>query len=224
MEPPVSFDANVVRDKQAEILKAIQPFHDRDVLLRTVRGQYGPTMECPVTARSRWYLQLRAPRAISVSSCSSTIGAGRMFPFMSAPGSVCQSALPKSWCNSNELRFVLFRKTAVDKLEPNRLVLHLQPDEGISLSFGAKIPGPVVRLGEVDMAFNYADYFNVTPQTGYERLMYECMLGGRNAVPAIRYGGSGLEYRRSRPECLGGAGAPGVPELCGRDLGTGRGR
>ena len=73
--------------------------------------------------------------------------------------------------------FVLFRKTAVEKLEPNRLVLHLQPDEGISLTFGAKIPGPVVRLGGVDMAFNYADYFNVAPQTGYERLMYDCMLG-----------------------------------------------
>jgi glucose-6-phosphate 1-dehydrogenase len=73
--------------------------------------------------------------------------------------------------------FVLFRKTAVDKLEPNRLVLHLQPDEGISLRFGAKIPGPVVRLGGVDMAFNYTDYFNATPQTGYERLLYDCMLG-----------------------------------------------
>ena len=73
--------------------------------------------------------------------------------------------------------FVLFRKTAVDHLEPNRLVLHLQPEEGISLSFGAKVPGPVVRLGAVDMAFNYADHFRATPQTGYERLLYDCMLG-----------------------------------------------
>ena len=73
--------------------------------------------------------------------------------------------------------FVLFRKTAVDKLEPNRLVLHLQPEEGISLSFGAKIPGPVVQLGAVDMAFNYADHFHAAPQTGYERLLYDCMLG-----------------------------------------------
>ena len=73
--------------------------------------------------------------------------------------------------------FVLFRKTAVDRLEPNRLVLHLQPDEGISLSFGAKFPGPVVRLGGVEMSFNYADYFHATPQTGYERLLYDCMLG-----------------------------------------------
>jgi glucose-6-phosphate 1-dehydrogenase len=72
---------------------------------------------------------------------------------------------------------VLFRKTAVDRLEPNRLVLHLQPEEGIALTFGAKIPGPVVRLGAVDMAFNYADYFSAPPQTGYERLLYDCMLG-----------------------------------------------
>jgi glucose-6-phosphate 1-dehydrogenase len=73
--------------------------------------------------------------------------------------------------------FVLFRRTAVDRLEPNRLVLHLQPDEGISLSFGAKIPGPVVQIGGVNMNFNYTDYFNATPQTGYERLLYDCMLG-----------------------------------------------
>jgi glucose-6-phosphate 1-dehydrogenase len=72
---------------------------------------------------------------------------------------------------------VLFRKTAVDRLEPNRLVLHLQPDEGISLSFGAKIPGPVVQIGGVNMNFNYTDYFNATPQTGYERLLYDCMQG-----------------------------------------------
>jgi glucose-6-phosphate 1-dehydrogenase len=72
---------------------------------------------------------------------------------------------------------LLFRMTNVEKLEPNRLTLHLQPDEGISLSFGAKIPGPLVRLGDVHMDFNYKDYFNATPQTGYERLLYDCMLG-----------------------------------------------
>src|ERR1700684_112586 len=59
--------------------------------------------------------------------------------------------------------FLLFRQTEVDQLTPNRLVLHLQPDEGISLNFGAKIPGPVVRLGSVDMNFNYKDYFKHSP-------------------------------------------------------------
>jgi glucose-6-phosphate 1-dehydrogenase len=73
--------------------------------------------------------------------------------------------------------FVLFRKTSVEHLKPNLLVLHIQPDEGISLNFGAKIPGPLVRLGTVDMEFKYEDYFGRTPSTGHERLLYDCMLG-----------------------------------------------
>ena len=73
--------------------------------------------------------------------------------------------------------FVLFREDRGRTPAAQRLVLHLQPDEGISLSFGAKIPGPVVQIGGVDMDFNYTDYFNATPQTGYERLLYDCMIG-----------------------------------------------
>lgn len=56
-------------------------------------------------------------------------------------------------------------------------MLRLQPEEGISLSFGAKVPGAVMRLGHVDMEFCYEDYFGSKPQTGYERLLYDCMLG-----------------------------------------------
>src|SRR5919106_6578652 len=70
--------------------------------------------------------------------------------------------------------FMPFRKTAVERLTPNRLVLHLQPQEGISLRFGAKVPGPLVRLGPVNMDFRYAGYFSTTPSTGYERLLYDC--------------------------------------------------
>ena len=177
MEPPVSFDANVVRDKQAEILKAIQPFHDRDVLLRTVRGQYGASHGKP---------GYRQEPLVSPGSRTETFIGIKLFidnwrwadvPFYVRTGKRMPKRVTEIVVQFKRAPFVLFRKTAVDKLEPNRLVLHLQPDEGISLSFGAKIPGPVVRLGEVDMAFNYADYFNVAPQTGYERLMYDCMLG-----------------------------------------------
>jgi glucose-6-phosphate 1-dehydrogenase len=73
--------------------------------------------------------------------------------------------------------FILFRKTAVDRLTPNQLILHIQPDEGISLRFDAKVPGPLVRLGAVNMDFRYTDYFGSTPSTGYERLLYDCMIG-----------------------------------------------
>jgi glucose-6-phosphate 1-dehydrogenase len=177
MEPPVSFDANVVRDKQAEILKAIQPFHDRDVLLRAVRGQYGPNLKSP---------GYRQEAMVSPNSRTETYIALKLFidnwrwadvPFYVRTGKRMAKRVTEIVVQFKRAPFVLFRKTAVEKLEPNRLVLHLQPDEGISLSFGAKIPGPVVRLGDVDMAFNYADYFNATPQTGYERLLYDCMLG-----------------------------------------------
>lgn len=72
---------------------------------------------------------------------------------------------------------LLFRDTPVDRLRTNRLVIHIAPDEGISLRFGAKIPGPVMRQGAVEMDFNYVEYFGRTPNTGYERLLYDCMIG-----------------------------------------------
>ena len=73
--------------------------------------------------------------------------------------------------------FVLFRDTPVEQLTPNLLVLHIQPDEGISLRFGAKVPGIQVDIGAVNMDFQYADYFGNEPSTGYERLLYDCMIG-----------------------------------------------
>ena len=71
--------------------------------------------------------------------------------------------------------FQLFRETPVEALSSNLLVIQIQPDEGISLQFEAKIPGPEVRLGKVKMSFQYADYFGTTPSTGYETLLYDCM-------------------------------------------------
>jgi len=73
--------------------------------------------------------------------------------------------------------FVLFRNTKISDLQTNRLVIHIQPDEGISLRFGAKVPGPVMQLGLVNMEFDYARDFGRSHSTGYERLMYDCMMG-----------------------------------------------
>src|SRR2546422_3318847 len=69
---------------------------------------------------------------------------------------------------------VLFRNTPVTCTNPNLLVLRIQPDEGISLRFEAKVPGPVLNLGAVNMDFRYADYFGNPPSTGYERLLRDC--------------------------------------------------
>ncbi len=73
--------------------------------------------------------------------------------------------------------FVLFRDTPIEKLITNRIVIHIQPDEGITLHFGAKVPGPIVNMGAVEMDFNYVDHFGNTVSTGYERLLYDCMTG-----------------------------------------------
>jgi glucose-6-phosphate 1-dehydrogenase len=72
---------------------------------------------------------------------------------------------------------MLFRSTPVERLQPNYLVLQIQPNEGITLSFEAKVPGPLVDLGKVEMDFKYEEHFGSTPSTGYERLLYDCMLG-----------------------------------------------
>jgi glucose-6-phosphate 1-dehydrogenase len=72
---------------------------------------------------------------------------------------------------------MLFRNTPVHHLAPNQLIIRIQPDEGISLNFGAKIPGPTVQVGTVDMDFQYAKYFGNAPNTGYETLLHDCMAG-----------------------------------------------
>jgi glucose-6-phosphate 1-dehydrogenase len=181
METPVSFDADVVRDEQAKILKALSPMTDEEVLTRTVRGQYGEGV-----VKGQKLNAYRNEPMVAPDSRTETFVAMKLFidnwrwadvPFYLRTGKALPKRATEITIQFKRAPFMLFRKTAVEKLEPNRLVLHLQPDEGISLSFGAKIPGPVVQIGGVNMNFNYTDYFNATPQTGYERLFYDCMLG-----------------------------------------------
>ncbi len=72
---------------------------------------------------------------------------------------------------------MLFQHTSVDRLTTNRLYIHIQPKEGISLRFGAKVPGPVLTVGAVEMDFDYVDYFGKVASTGYETLLYDAMIG-----------------------------------------------
>ena len=181
MEPPVSFDADIVRDEQTKILRAISPMAPEDLLLRTVRGQYGESVGGEPRLPA-----YRSEPMVSPTSHAETFVAMKLFienwrwaevPFYLRTGKRLPKRATEIAIQFKRAPLLLFRDTSVEKLAPNRLVLHLQPDEGISLSFGAKIPGPTVRLGGVDMNFRYKDYFNASPQTGYERLLYDCMLG-----------------------------------------------
>ena len=181
MEPPISFEADAVRDEQAKILRAIQPLSPEDVLNRTVRGQYGEGVI--EGARVPAY---RSEPNVPPNSATETFVALKLLidnwrwadvPFHVRTGKRLPKRVSEVAIGFRRAPFVLFRKTPVERLTPNELVIRIQPDEGISLRFGAKIPGPLVRLGAVKMNFHYNDYFGSTPSTGYERLLYDCMVG-----------------------------------------------
>jgi glucose-6-phosphate 1-dehydrogenase len=181
MEPPISFRADAVRDEQAKILHAIQPLSSEEVLLKTVRGQYGEGI-----AGGQHLPAYRAEEDVPSDSRTETFVAMKLqidnwrwadVPFYIRTGKALPLRNTHIVIQFRRAPFVLFRDTPVENLAPNQLVLHIQPEEGISLRFAAKTPGSVMRLGTVDMNFEYADYFGVTPSTGYERLLHDCMIG-----------------------------------------------
>jgi glucose-6-phosphate 1-dehydrogenase len=181
MEPPISFQADAVRDEQAKILHAIQPLSSEDVLTRSVRGQYG---EGEIDGHH--VPAYRSEPGVPPDSRTETFVAMKLqvdnwrwagVPFYLRTGKRLASRSTAIVIQFRRAPFVLFRDTEVDKLMPNQLVLHIQPEEGIALRFAAKTPGPIMRLGTVDMDFEYADYFGKEESTGYERLLHDCMLG-----------------------------------------------
>jgi len=181
MEPPISFQADAVRDEQAKILHAIQPMSAEEVLRRTVRGQYGEGI-----VEGQRVPAYREEEGVPPDSRTETFVAIKLLidnwrwadvPFYLRTGKRLAARSTQVMIQFRRAPFVLFRDTPVENLMPNQLVLHIQPEEGISLRFAAKVPGPVMRLGPVDMNFAYADYFGQQPNTGYERLLHDCMIG-----------------------------------------------
>ena len=73
----------------------------------------------------------------------------------------------------------MVKRATAEQIQPNQLTLQIQPEEGIRLRFHAKVPGPVVEMAPVDMAFRYSDLAQGLPNTGYETLLYDCMIGDR---------------------------------------------
>ena len=181
MEPPISFDADAVRDEQTKILHAIQRPSAEEAANRAVRGQYdaGEIDGQPVPA-------YRSEPNVAPDSNTETFIALKLLidnwrwadvPFYLRTGKRLAARDTEIAIQFKRAPFMLFRNTPVERLASNRLVLHLQPDEGITLRIGAKIPGPTVSIGAVDMDFDYGDYFGDTPSTGYERLLHDCMMG-----------------------------------------------
>ncbi len=181
MEPPISFEADAVRDKQSEILHAIQLPTPEEVLQNMVRGQYGEG-----TIDNEKVPGYRSEPQVSPASNTETFVALKLkidnwrwgdVPFYLRTGKRLCRRVTEIAIRFRRTPFMLFRKTPIKDPRTNQLVIHIQPDEGISLRFGAKIPGSVMKLGLVNMDFDYARDFGTSHSTGYERLLYDCMIG-----------------------------------------------
>ena len=171
MEPPISFQAEDVRNEKVKVLHAVQALPLDDIRRHVVRAQYE---------------EYRQERNVPPDSRTETFVAMRLLldswrwadvPFYLRTGKQLPRRLTEIAVQFKRAPFMLFRHTPVECLNPNVLTLRIQPDEGISLSFDAKRPGPLERLETVTMNFSYAEYFQTAPSTGYETLLYDAMSG-----------------------------------------------
>jgi glucose-6-phosphate 1-dehydrogenase len=181
MEPPVSFQPDSVRDEQAKLMRAIPAFSPEDVLMRAVRGQYSAG-----EAGSKQLRDYRSEPQVDPESNTETFVALKLaidnwrwtgVPFYVRVGKALSRRVTEIAIQFRRPPIMLFRDTPIEHLSPNVLALRIQPDEGIALTFGAKIPGAALRLGSVDMDFSYSDQFGMAPATGYERLLFDAMQG-----------------------------------------------
>ncbi|HET7875031.1 MAG TPA: glucose-6-phosphate dehydrogenase [Methylomirabilota bacterium] len=181
MEPPSSFEADAVRDEKVKVLRSIRPMKPEEVVERAVRGQYGPGQVDgqPVPG-------YRSEPKVSPTSATETYAALKLFvenwrwagvPFYLRSGKRLARRHTEIMIQFRRPPLLLFEEAQVAEIEPNRLVLHIQPDEGIELQIKAKRPGPAVRLETVGLDFSYKDFGETTAATGYERLLYDSMVG-----------------------------------------------
>jgi len=177
MEPPTGFDAAAVRDKKAEVLAAMPAVRPA----RAVRGQYaaGTVLGKKVTAYRQEPDVAPGSKVETYVAMALEIDNWRWagVPFYIRTGKRLSARNTEIAICFKQAPYASFKDTPVDALRPNWLVLRIAPNEGISLQFEVKRPGPVVDLAAVKMDFRYNDWFPKEPNVGYETLIYDVMIG-----------------------------------------------
>ncbi|HEX4043117.1 MAG TPA: glucose-6-phosphate dehydrogenase [Xanthobacteraceae bacterium] len=187
MEPPSRFAADAVRAEKARVLDAIQlPSHE-DVLRNSIRAQYDDGF-----IENRAVEAYRKTPDVNPDSTTETYVALKLIidnwrwarvPFYLRTGKALRAKQSEVAIKFKQAPVAMFRDTPVERLAENFLVLGIQPNECIGLEFNAKIPGPLIKIGGVGMTFKYQDYFDAAPSTGYESLIYDCMIGDAILYP-----------------------------------------
>jgi glucose-6-phosphate 1-dehydrogenase len=180
MEPPDSFDANAVRFEKLKVWKAINPIPVED----TARGQYGPG-----TIDGKEVVGYRQEDRVNPESQTETYAAMKLnienwrwagVPFYIRAAKRLEKRVTEVVITFRRPPLHIFKGSpgkGAEQAEPNVLTLRIQPDDGISLQFGAKLPGPTTNIAQVEMDFSYADAFGKSSANGYERLLLDAMLG-----------------------------------------------
>ena len=181
MEPPAEFEPTAVRDEKAKVLRSIRPISPDRVDDFAVRAQYvegfvGGSKVPPYRAEAK----------VSPGSTMESYAALKFYidnwrwadvPFYLRSGKRLPKRVSEISIQFRRMPHLLFRETLTEAIEPNVLSLRIQPNEGISLVFSAKLPGATMRIRPVKMDFRYGESFGATPPTAYETLLHDCMLG-----------------------------------------------
>ena len=180
MEPPIAFSADEVRDEKVKVLRALKPIVGKDVLTRTVRGQYGPDNFVGKAAPG-----YREEPNVSPTSQVETFVAMKLeidnwrfagVPIYIRAGKRLTKRTTEISVHFKDVPHALLMQDG-SHVEPDVLSIRIQPDEGIALRFVAKVPGPTMTLRPVTMDFRYGSTFGGSGPEAYERLILDAMLG-----------------------------------------------
>ncbi len=181
MEPPVSFEADEVRNKKVDVLKAVRPIPQGELYRYAVRGQYGPGYTCDEKAPG-----YRQEDGVDPESSTETYAALKLHvdnwrwqnvPFYLRTGKRLPRKVSQVSIEFKPVPHQIFPGMVGDHFEPNRLIINIAPKEGIVLRFQSKQPGKGMRLQTVNMDFYYSEAFHVEPPEAYETLLYDVMMG-----------------------------------------------
>lgn len=177
MEPPNSFSAEAIRTEKAKLVAAVREIAPEDA----VRGQYGAgeaggkplepyvkSADVDPKSRTETYAALKV--LVDTWRWSGT-------PFYLRTGKALKARDTEIVIQFRDVALALFKSSDAAPLAPNRMVLQIQPDEGVSVGFSVKTPGPALEATPAEMAFRYADRFDLTGRTGYETLLYDVLIG-----------------------------------------------
>jgi glucose-6-phosphate 1-dehydrogenase len=181
MEPPASISGDSVRNEKVKVLEAIRPMEPEEVLSNTVRGQYSAG-----TIGGKHVAAYRSEPDVNPQSNTDTFVALKLqvenwrwadVPFFIRCGKRLAAHTTQIVIGFKRTPLLLFGKDIEESVRPNRLVIHVQPDEGITMDIHAKRPGPGISIASVPLGFSYREFGESTAATGYETLLYDCMIG-----------------------------------------------